>query len=81
MAVKAVNNLAGPNGIVLILLVFGSYPRITKINTLSLTIVKRAEAIRAATKEVRRLHAKRQVNNAFAMCNRPNTMATINLLL
>jgi hypothetical protein len=30
MAVKAINNSAGPDGIVLILLVFGTYPRMTE---------------------------------------------------
>jgi hypothetical protein len=30
MAVKAVNNSAGPDGIVLILLVFGAYPKMIK---------------------------------------------------
>jgi hypothetical protein len=53
MAVKAVNDSAGPDRIVLILLVFGLYPRMTKIDASLSTIVKRAEAIRAATKEVR----------------------------
>jgi hypothetical protein len=81
MAVKAVNDLAGPDEIVLTLLVFGLYLRITEIDALLLTIVKRAEAIRAATKEVRLLYAKRQVNNAFAMRNRPNTITTVDLPL
>jgi hypothetical protein len=81
MAVKAVNDSAGPDEIVLTLLVFGLYPRITEIDAPSPTIVKRAEAIHAATKEVRRLHAKRQVNNVLAMHNRPNTMATVDLPL
>jgi hypothetical protein len=45
MAVKAVNDSAGPDRIVLTLLVFGSYPRITEIDAPSLTIAKRAEAI------------------------------------
>jgi hypothetical protein len=81
MAVKAVNDSAGPDGIVLILLVFGLYPRMTEIDAPSPIIVKRAEAIRAATKEVRRLHVKRQVNDALAMRNGPNTMATVDLPL
>jgi plasmid replication initiation protein len=45
MAVKAVNDLARSDGIVLTLLVFGSYLRITEIDPLSPTIAKRAEAI------------------------------------
>jgi hypothetical protein len=53
MAVKAVNDSAGPDRIVPILLVFGLYPRMTEIDLLSPIIAKRAEAICAATKEVR----------------------------
>jgi hypothetical protein len=63
------------------LLVFGSYPRMTEIDLLSPIIAKRAKAIWAATKEVRRLYAKRQVSNALAMRNGLNTMATVDLLL
>jgi hypothetical protein len=81
IAVKTVNDSARPDKIVLTLLVFGLYPRITKINTLLLTIIKRAKAIHAATKEVRWLHTKQQVNNALTIYNSPNTIATINLPL
>jgi plasmid replication initiation protein len=45
IAVKAVNDSAKSDRIVLTLLVFGSYLRITKINPPSLTIAKRAKAI------------------------------------
>jgi hypothetical protein len=55
MAVKAINDSAGPNGIVLILLVFGAYLRLTKIDPSSSLVTKRAEAICVATKEVCRL--------------------------
>ena len=55
MAIKAINNLAKPNKIIPTFLVFRVYPRITKIDTLLLSITKRAKAIRVATKEVRRL--------------------------
>jgi hypothetical protein len=81
MAVKAVNNSARPDKIVPTLLVFGSYPRMTEMDAPSPTIAKRAEAIWAATKEVRRLHAKRQVSDALAIRNSPNTMATVDLPL
>ena len=53
MAVKAINDLAGPDGIIPTLLVFGVYLRITKMDALLLSVTKRAEAIRTATKEVR----------------------------
>ena len=55
MAIKAINDSAGLDRIVPTLLVFRVYPRITKIDTLSPSITKRAEVIRTATKEVRRL--------------------------
>jgi hypothetical protein len=53
MAVKAVNDSAKLNKIVLTLLIFGLYFKITEINLPSLTITKRAEAIYVITKEVR----------------------------
>ena len=59
IAVKAINDLAGPDRIIPTLLVFGVYPRITKIDTLLLSVTKKAEAIRIATKEVRRLQVER----------------------
>ena len=61
MAVKAVNNTAGPNGIMLILLIFGTYPRITEESPPLPLIIKRAEVLRKATDKVRRLYAKHQV--------------------
>ncbi len=81
MAVKAVNDLAGPDGIVPTLLVFGVYPRLTEIDPLSLSVTKRAEAIRTATKEVHCLYAERRVKDALAMRNGSNTKITLDLLL
>ena len=59
MAVKAINNLAGLNRIISTLLVFNTYPQLIKIDPPSLSVTKRTEAICVATKEVRRLYAKR----------------------
>jgi hypothetical protein len=73
MAVKAVNDSAGPDGIVPTLLVFGAYPCITRDSPPSPSITERAEAIHKAMKKVRRLYAEQQVNNALAMRNGPNT--------
>ena len=55
IAVKAINNLARPDRIIPTLLVFRVYLQITKIDALLLSITKKAEVIRIATKEVRRL--------------------------
>jgi hypothetical protein len=81
MAVKAINDSAGPDGIVLTLLVFGAYPRLTEMDPPSPSVTKRAEAIRTAIKEVRRLYAERQVKDALAMRNGPDTKKTLDLLL
>jgi len=81
MAVKAVNDSAGPDGLVPTLLVFSAYPRMTNDSPPSPSVVQRAEAIRKATKEVRRLYATRQVNDALGMRNGPNTSTTLDLPL
>ncbi|CCU76925.1 integrase and RNaseH domain-containing protein [Blumeria hordei DH14] len=81
MAIKAINDTAGPDGIVPTLLVFGAYSRMTKDSPPSPSITKRAEAIRKATLEVRRLYAQRQVKDALSMKNGPNTNSLLNLPL
>jgi hypothetical protein len=79
--VKAVNDLARPDGIVPTLLVFKAYPCITRDSLLLPFITKQAEAIYKAIKKVRRLYAKQQVNNALVMRNRPNTKLILILSL
>jgi hypothetical protein len=73
IAVKAINDSAGPDSIVPTLLVFGAYPRLTEIDPPSPSVTKRAEAICVATKEVRRLQAEKQVKDALAIRNGPDT--------
>ena len=79
MAVKAVNDSAGPDGIVPTLLVFGAYPRMIQDSAPSPLVTQRAEAIHKTIKEIRRLHAERQVRDALAMRNGPNTKIILNL--
>jgi hypothetical protein len=81
MTVKAINDLARPNGIVPTLLVFGVYPRLIKIDLSFSLVTKRAEAIRITTKKVRRLYTKRRVKNVLAICNSLNTKNTLDLPL
>jgi hypothetical protein len=81
MAVKAINNSAGPDGIVPTLLVFGVYSRLIKIDLSSPLVTKRAEAICAISKEVRCLYTERQVKDALAIRNSPNIKKTLDLLL
>ena len=45
MAIKAINDSAGPNGLVPTLLVFGAYPRLTDESPPSATVQARGEAI------------------------------------
>ena len=59
MAVKAINDLARPNRIVPILLVFSIYLWLTEMDPLSLSITKRTEAIYTVIKEVHCLYIKR----------------------
>lgn len=81
MAVKAVNNTAGPDGLVPTLLVFGAYPRMHAMDPPSPTIIQRAAAIEKAMKEVRTLYAERQVNDALNTRNGPMVSVLHDLLL
>jgi hypothetical protein len=81
MAVKAVNNLVRLDRIIPTLLVFGIYLQLTKIDPLSLSIIKRTEAIYIAIKEVDHLYTERQVKDILAIYNSPNTKITLDLLL
>jgi hypothetical protein len=73
MAVKAINNTAGPDGLVPTLLVFGAYPRISMDSPPSPSMTRRAEAIQKAMKALRRAAAERAVSNALNTRNGPNT--------
>ncbi|KAF1938593.1 hypothetical protein EJ02DRAFT_354125, partial [Clathrospora elynae] len=81
MAVKAVNNTAGPDGLVPTLLVFGAYPRMTTESPPSPSMVKRSEAIQKATKALRKLTAERQVADALNTRNGPDTADVLALPL
>ena len=71
MTMKAINDTAGPNGLTPTLLVFGTYPRMTEFSPPSPSVSQRSLAIEKATKELRRIKAKRQVNSALSMRNGP----------
>ncbi|KAK1912714.1 hypothetical protein P3342_004650 [Pyrenophora teres f. teres] len=73
MAVKAVNDTAGPDGLVPTLLVFGAYPRMTTESPPAPSMVRRSEAIQKATKALRKLTAERQVADALNTRNGPAT--------
>ncbi|CZT44007.1 uncharacterized protein RSE6_04128 [Rhynchosporium secalis] len=59
MAFYAINCIAGPGGIVPVLLVFGAYLRMVKMDTPSPTVAACAAALHKATKEIQKLRSTR----------------------
>jgi hypothetical protein len=55
IAVKAINDTAGPNSLVPTLLVFKAYPRMTSTDPPVLSIIKRSKAIQDVIRELRSL--------------------------
>jgi hypothetical protein len=72
MAVKAVNDTAGPDRLVPTLLVYGAYLRISNLDPLTPSIIDRAAIIRKAMSEIAKLRAKQAVNSALNHRNGPN---------
>jgi len=58
MAVKAINNTASPDGLVLTFLVYGAYLRISKLDPPAPSITERAAVIRKVMAEIVKLRAK-----------------------
>jgi hypothetical protein len=81
MAVKAINNTAGPNGLVPTLLVYGAYLRISNLGPPAPSITERVAIIRKVIAEIVKLRAKQTVNNALHYRNGPNTTLVYNLPL
>jgi hypothetical protein len=79
MAVKAVNDTAGPDGLVLTLLVYGAYLRISNLDSLAPSVIDRAVIIRKAIAEIVKLRAKQTVNSALHYCNGLDTTLIHNL--
>ena len=69
MAVKAVNNTAGPDGLVPILLVYRAYPQISNLDPPAPSVIDRAVIIRKAMAEIVKLRAKQTVNSALYYYN------------
>jgi hypothetical protein len=74
MAVKAVNDTAGLNGLIPTLLVFGAYPRMTDIDSTP-SITERVAVIYKAIEEVTKIRAQIQVKEALQQRNGPDTSA------
>src|SRR6266581_59119 len=81
MAVKAVNDTAGPDGLIPTLLVYRAYPRINNLDFPALSITEQAAAIRKAIAKIVKLWAKQTVNNALHHRNGPNMTLVHDLLL
>jgi hypothetical protein len=81
IAIKAVNNTVGPNGLISTLLVFSTYLQIATTNTPSLIVTEHNKAIIKAIKQIAELHTKKQVTNALKQQNRPNISNTLNVLI
>ena len=81
MAVKAVNNTTGLDGLVPTLLVYRAYLRISNLDPPAPSIIEQAAVIRKAMTKIVKLWAKQTVNNALYYCNRPNTTLVHDLLL
>ena len=71
MAFKAINNMAGLEGLVPTLLVFGAYPQMVKSDAPLPSVTQRAAAIKKAMVEIQKLRAEQQIANAINIQNRP----------
>jgi hypothetical protein len=80
MAIKAINDTAGPNGLVPTLLVFETYPRLSPLSPPFPPIIARAAAVRKAMAEVRKLKAERQMAEALTTRNGPSVAEVAQLL-
>jgi len=81
MALKAVNDTAGPDGLVPTLLVFGAYPRIVMDSPPSASQQQRAKAINKAMSELRKTKSQRSIRDALNTRNGPDTLRTLPQLL
>lgn len=71
MAVKIINDTAGPDDLVPTLLVFGAYPRMHSMNPPAPSIIQRAIAIEKAMEEVKKIRAENQIANVLNTRNGP----------
>lgn len=61
MAVKAINDTVGPNDIVPTLLVFGAYPRMSKLDAPSPSIASLIAALKKAQAEIKKIRANKLI--------------------
>jgi hypothetical protein len=73
MAFKAINDTAGPDGLVPTLLVYSALPRMVEYDAPSPSVAQRSAALKKAMTEIQKLRAKRQVDDALNTRNGPST--------
>ena len=81
MAVKAVNDTAGFDGLVPTLLVYRVYLRINNLDFPALSIIEQAAVIWKAITKIVKLQAKQAINSTLHYCNRLDIILVYNLLL
>jgi hypothetical protein len=81
MAVKAINDIAGLNGLIPTLLVFGAFLRISRDDRPTASNTERIATIRHVMAEVRRYHSIRQIIDALQIRNGPDISSTMSLPL
>ena len=81
MAVKAINNTAGPNRLVPTVLVYKAYPRISNLGPPTPSIIERVAIIQKAMAEIVKLQAKQAINSTLYYRNGPNITLVYNLPL
>jgi hypothetical protein len=81
IAIKAINNSVGLDGIIPILLVFGAYPRISNNSLLSLMITKRAKTIRKTSNKIRKYYTKRYIEDVLRIRNSLDITVIFKLLI
>ena len=81
MAFKVINDTAGLDRIVPILLVYGALPRMSEYDPLSPLVVQRLNTLRKAIEEIKRIRASHEVVRALNVRNRPSTTNIHELLL
>ena len=73
MAVKAVNDTTGPDGLILTLLIYGVYLQMSNLDPFVPSITDRVTVIQKAMAEIVKLRAKQTVNKTLYYCNRLDT--------
>ncbi|PVH68037.1 hypothetical protein DL98DRAFT_442143, partial [Cadophora sp. DSE1049] len=79
MVIKAVNNIVSLSKLILILLVFGVYPKIIKLDLPNLSVKRRAIIIRKAIKKIRQIYIIYKINDTLGTRNGPKTTYIYNL--